>query len=254
MARLTQEVTDALNFYVYRLVDPRNGETFYVGKGSGNRINEHAENPSLKELDATVSDLKSDRIRKINNSNLNVIRIIHRHGMEEKTALEVEAALMDAYPGLTNIQGGVGSFDRGPENLDQLVEKYQAQEFELKHKAILVSVNKSQTDRDSIYEASRFAWKMSEDKARHYEVVIAHDKGKVVGVFQPKRWLPFTKNNFPLGFHLITNPVGRIGFEGEEAEKHIKDQYLRKRVPADFRPKGAANPFRYLDFTDKIDN
>lgn len=27
------EVADILKWYVYRLIDPRNGETFYVGKG-----------------------------------------------------------------------------------------------------------------------------------------------------------------------------------------------------------------------------
>lgn len=31
-------VTEMLNFYVYRLIDPRNGQTFYVGKGRGNRV------------------------------------------------------------------------------------------------------------------------------------------------------------------------------------------------------------------------
>lgn len=29
------EVTAKLKAYVYRLIDPRNGETFYVGKGVG---------------------------------------------------------------------------------------------------------------------------------------------------------------------------------------------------------------------------
>jgi hypothetical protein len=27
----TKEVADALGYYVYRLIDPRNGQTFYVG-------------------------------------------------------------------------------------------------------------------------------------------------------------------------------------------------------------------------------
>ena len=28
-------IAKQLGWYVYRLIDPRNGETFYVGKGSG---------------------------------------------------------------------------------------------------------------------------------------------------------------------------------------------------------------------------
>jgi hypothetical protein len=35
-------VVGQLGFYVYRLVDPRTGNTFYVGKGKGNRVFEHA--------------------------------------------------------------------------------------------------------------------------------------------------------------------------------------------------------------------
>ena len=36
-----QEVVEALRHYVYRLIDPRNGETFYVGKGQGQRVFDH---------------------------------------------------------------------------------------------------------------------------------------------------------------------------------------------------------------------
>lgn len=35
------EVADKLKTYVYRLIDPRNGETFYVGKGKGDRVFAH---------------------------------------------------------------------------------------------------------------------------------------------------------------------------------------------------------------------
>lgn len=37
------EVCAKLEHYVYRLIDPRNGETFYVGKGQDNRIFAHVE-------------------------------------------------------------------------------------------------------------------------------------------------------------------------------------------------------------------
>ena len=35
------DVARRLKTYVYRLIDPRNGETFYVGKGQGNRVFAH---------------------------------------------------------------------------------------------------------------------------------------------------------------------------------------------------------------------
>ena len=35
-------VAGRLRHYVYRLIDPRNGTTFYVGRGQGNRVFSHA--------------------------------------------------------------------------------------------------------------------------------------------------------------------------------------------------------------------
>lgn len=39
--RFSDTVIEKLQFYVYRLIDPRNGETFYVGRGRGNRVFDH---------------------------------------------------------------------------------------------------------------------------------------------------------------------------------------------------------------------
>ena len=58
-------------------------------------------------------DKRLKRIREIRLAGFEVAHVIHRHGMDETTALEVEAALIDAYPGLTNLAGGVGNSDFG---------------------------------------------------------------------------------------------------------------------------------------------
>ncbi len=107
------EVIDELKYYVYRLIDPRNGETFYVGKGKRNRVFNHTKDA----LSANESDEINDKlqtIREIHAAGLSVIHVIHRHGMDEANAFEVEAALIDSYPGATNIMGGTGSNDYGP--------------------------------------------------------------------------------------------------------------------------------------------
>ena len=84
--RFPSEVTDVLKWYVYRLIDPRNGETFYVGKGQGNRIFEHAK--GLLDSDPEeVSDPKLQRIKDIRLAGLEVSHVIHRHGFTtERTA------------------------------------------------------------------------------------------------------------------------------------------------------------------------
>src|SRR5660398_198974 len=98
-------VAGKLKTYVYRLIDPRNGETFYVGKGNGNRVFSHIRGE--QDLDGDDLDNKMKRIRQIRLAGFEVEHVIHRHGMDDKTAFEVEAALIDAYPGLTNIVGAL---------------------------------------------------------------------------------------------------------------------------------------------------
>jgi hypothetical protein len=89
------EVAGQLKTYVYRLIDPRNGETFYIGKGQGNRVFSHIR--AEQDLEGDDLDNKIKRIREIRLAGCEVAHVIHRHGMDEKTALEVEAALIDAY-------------------------------------------------------------------------------------------------------------------------------------------------------------
>src|SRR5262249_17221970 len=133
--RFSDKVVSALGRYVYRLIDPRNGATFYVGRGRGNRVFVHAaESPSLFE-EAEDADLKLGRIRVIRNAGFEVQHVIHRHGLDERAAVEVEAALIDAYPGLTNIARGGGS-ERGVMHVNEVVQKYDASPAVFRHDVI----------------------------------------------------------------------------------------------------------------------
>ncbi|MBF4696081.1 LEM-3-like GIY-YIG domain-containing protein [Fusibacter ferrireducens] len=236
----SQEVIDEIKYYVYRLIDPRNGETFYVGKGKGNRLFYHIKGAKeIEELD-DVSD-KIQVIRDIISKGLEVIHVVHRHGMDEKEAFEVEAALIDAYPGATNIMNGAGSNDRGTMNVKEIIEKYSAEEANFEHRVLMITINKSITERE-IYEASRYAWKLSKTKAKRAEYVVAVKQGLIVGVFKPIKWLEANTENFP--GTAIDRP-GRYGFVGEPAEEKIQLLYLRKRIPDKYRKKGSANPIKY---------
>ena len=234
-----REVTGSLNYYVYRLIDPRNGQTFYVGKGKGNRVFSHAKGEVENDRDELSEKLK--RIREIKNDGFEVAHIIHRHGLNEKTAFEVEASLIDAYPEAFNEVSGHYSDERGIMHAQQVIEQYQAKEIDFQHKVLMFNVNRTATEADNVYEAVRFAWKINTKKAEESEFVLALKQGLVIGVFEPTEWLEATELNFP-GREDIP---GRWGFVGKEAPDEIKKLYLRKRLPDSMRKKGDASPFRY---------
>src|SRR5512133_3061183 len=140
MESFPPEVVHRLKTYVYRLIDPRNGETFYVGKGKGNRVFAHIR--AEQSLDGDELTDKLQRIRDIRLAGFAVAHVIHRHGMDDETAFEVEAALIEAYPGLTNDVGGTHSNDYGVMHAREIVQRYCAEQAVFEHKALLISVNR----------------------------------------------------------------------------------------------------------------
>lgn len=59
------EVIRKLKTYVYRPIDPRNGETFYIGKGQGNRVTASSPTFELSEawkgMSSTTRSSESER-------------------------------------------------------------------------------------------------------------------------------------------------------------------------------------------------
>ncbi|MYE55026.1 MAG: hypothetical protein F4X34_07510 [Chloroflexi bacterium] len=237
------EVAKELKWYVYRLIDPRNGDTFYIGKGKDDRVFAHVK--GLKgDYDDNIEDQKQQRIIDIQSAGLEVMHVVHRHGMaSESTAYEVEAALIDAYPGLVNKVAGKGSRDFGTRHASEIVAEYRAEPFKVEEKLILIFIGRRWKER-GVYEAVRGRWKISKDKTKSYKLVLAHVRGLVRGAYRPAKWLPGTREHFPLESEDV---LDRIGFVGDPAEPDVWHKYVGKRVPDKYRKKGAANPIRYCD-------
>lgn len=245
-------VAEKLGYYVYRLIDPRNGLTFYVGKGKGDRVFDHEKgaikiNEIICDDEKTIFDnsksLKMSTIREIHAENLEVIKIIHRHNMSEKEAVEVEGALIDAYSGLSNIQGGHGNGDYGIANVTQIVNRYQKEQLpDIPEKAVLIKIKnewidhfaneKQLTEKDDfIYETVRGNWRIGESR-NEADYVFAVRYGVIIGIYKNIVWEESKEQ------------PGRWRFTGEKAED-IWGKYADKILPSKYMKRGAANPIQY---------
>ncbi|MCC5957122.1 MAG: GIY-YIG nuclease family protein [Natronohydrobacter sp.] len=121
-------VNSSLGLYVYALFDPRDRRPFYVGKGGGKHGNDrvlhhfsearHDRNRGSQSEPARHELSKVRKIQEIWDSGNEVDwKIIRRHLSNEKEALSVEAALIDAFAAcgykLLNAQGGHGGERHG---------------------------------------------------------------------------------------------------------------------------------------------
>ena len=87
-------------FYVYELIDPRDGAVFYVGKGKRDRIDAHE-----GEAFRGITSNKCDRIREIWAAGKRVDKREVARFMLAVDALAYEAERMSWYVNLTNVVG-----------------------------------------------------------------------------------------------------------------------------------------------------
>ena len=188
-----QSVKEALNFYVYALVDPRDKKIFYVGKGSGDRVFQHAED-SLNDNDES---LKFSTIRDIHSANLEVEYYIIRHNLSEHEAYLVESTIIDllTYEAfnreniLTNVVKGHHQWNEGIKTEEEINILYDCKKIEPipGDKLLLVSLNKTYKQskakgiyrRTDDYESARKYWKLSDAKAHQVQYVLGIYRGIV---------------------------------------------------------------------------
>jgi hypothetical protein len=192
----SKEAIDNLKYYVYKLIDPRDGKVFYIGKGKGNRVFSHINlSERYESKDEEISD-KISLIREIKNDGLDVIAVIHRHGInDEYTAYQVEAALIDEYNNLTNIQSGHNSNDYGPINVNQVesiygLEKLKVDDIDKSDKLLLIKIREEyiKNNDNDIYRTVRYAWSLSKNRVNDIKMVAAVVNGVIKKVYRVDRW------------------------------------------------------------------
>jgi hypothetical protein len=233
--KLSQSTIEKLGYYVYLLIDPRNNKVFYVGKGKGNRINQHL----LGALDNKTNETeKIKKIRDIQRIGLEVKHFVLRHELTEKEAFEVECAVIDVLgkDNLTNIVNGHDSTNRGIMKLEDIKIKYEAEEVIIKQPTILINIHnlyKKDISEKEMYDATRKSWKVSTDRVSKIKIACSVYLGIIREIYIIDKWIPSTEIK------------GRHMFIGCVAPKNIRSKYLNKSV-SKYWKKGSQYPIKYV--------
>ena len=246
VASFSKAAKSLLGYYVYRLVDPRNGQTFYVGKGKNDRVFQHMQGISPKDWkdrskdeEITEENAKIARINEIIGEKLQVLCFIHRHDMDEDTAYEVEGALIDAYGSLTNIQTGHDNRTRGCMCIEQIERKAESKQADFGNDKFVVIKIRPRTlaEVKDIYTAVRGNWVLSPSRAQKHPVLACVD-GIIVGAFNVTSWDLISQD--------LPQKRQRYRFTGTQSTK-LSQRFSEAIIPSKYRRKGQANPILYIN-------
>lgn len=194
--RFSKKVREQLRCYVYCLRDPQNKEIFYVGKAVNDRALSH-----LKIISEPGNE-KEKRIVDIRKRGLEPQVDILRYGLNEISAFEVEAAIIDAIglENLTNEVRGKGT-ERGLIEAPVLVNRYSVNACSLEDIKeplmffFLKDVSPTLSPQE-LYDRVRGFWQgvskanrtPAEDGRLRYSKAMAIADGVVIGAYSILGW------------------------------------------------------------------
>lgn len=258
----SEKAIENLNgYYVYALIDPRNNQVFYIGKGTGNRVFSH-EIESGKSQKSEKAKLQ--KIREIEASGQSVKRVIVNWGMTETEAFAAEASLINlmgflSANTLTNAVAGHHVHEAlSTEDFEIMHGAEHLQPEDIQHNIMVIKINKRYR-RDmsaaDLYDVVRGIWRASLNsiKRRKVEYVFGVYNQLIVAVYKPDEWhyvheMIDVPRQEELEAEIMDQVGDRVYFICKDYEHLDNNQkfYLHKSI-ADLKVNQASqNPVSYL--------
>lgn len=248
MEKFSSALHEKIKNYVYLLIDPRDNTIFYVGKGYGNRVFDHAKGAFKGD---PVHPAKNELIREIINSGHDVVPMIARWELTEDEAYTIESILIDLFTNpilkvntkMKTMVKGHNSSKNGlqtPKQVEEKLTRGPVDMSNLKHKLLAISL-KDSLEGPVLYERVRGNWNLNPQRANKADYVLAVRDGVIIGIFQPEKdsWKVVEDEK------IKDKKRQRVNFTGKEVEDpEIIDLYLHKTLPK--KAKGNSNPIHYF--------
>jgi uncharacterized protein len=245
----SQNVISQIGYYVYRLIDPRNETTFYVGVGYGNRVFAHV-NCSLASFEGTNylqkfdanNSLEYERIKEINDSEVKLAFAIVRWGLQYAEALLIRDTLIDIF-NLNNLKKTLFSWrqDHGQTSCEDLEKRLYCESFiddKNNPSYIIIKVKDQKVNDIGRLEATCLDLTINYYKAKKYEYILSVSNGVVREVYKV---LKVNKNE----------NSNKCSIDTTVASDEVRDKFINKRIPDYYMRRGLANPILYSKFGSK---
>jgi hypothetical protein len=193
---------EKIGWYVYALRNPLDGRVFYIGKGTGNRVLQHAKDAKAATNESVVSQ-KLDVIKSIHAAGKEVDAFLLRYQLKsEKEAYEVESAVIDTLRllddtgnndlfAVTNIVLGHHHLERGLAPVHVAASRFDAEPMPAVEASIVIFGipelwTPSMGDAE-IYDAVRGFWTLR-DRAFGATYAAAAHKNVIRGIYKITYW------------------------------------------------------------------
>ena len=189
MLKFSANTIKSLQYYVYGLRYPDDEKNyFYIGKGKGNRVFSHINQKTRRSIKDPKFDI-IEPLRKIGGPEVDIIR----HGLNEKEALLLEAALIDVFnvKQITNKVKGIDSDKFGIMSIKNIESNYKGKDFTLGVSAVCFKINQAwhkNMDEEHLYNKTRGNWALNLKRAEKAEYGIGVHNGVIRGIYKICNW------------------------------------------------------------------
>ena len=233
-AAITPDIANALGFYVYAYIDPRDESVFYIGKGVGARATDHLFDKSESKKVARINNIRDAGLEPR-------IDILAHQLRDDLESSRVEAALIEliGVNQLTNLVRGRFSTDYPRRPLADFIMEHSPQAVDVTDPALLIRINrefKYGMSAEALYESTRGIWVVGERRNRA-KIAMAVYAGIVREVYEIESWHRAGTTRYATRdqSELAKHKSKRWEFIGAVASEPERSRYVGRSVAHLFR-------------------